>query len=501
MTRICIAAAAALAALGASVRAAAEGGGVPLPLDSYQDPAGAGLWAVLRHRAAADPVNLTALAIFVAAVVHTFLTASIRRRAHAVELRHHAALRARRAARPPDAPDEAEEDEVSFAAEALHFLGEVEVVFGLWAVVLAGAITWFKGWTAAVGYIGEHVSYTEPLFVVVVMALAATRPVLGLAERCLRGAASLGGGTPAAWWLALLLLAPLLGSLITEPAAMTIAALLLSRQFYDLKPGGRLAYATLGLLFVNVSVGGTLTHFAAPPVIMVAHAWHWGLVDMFTLFGWKAVVGIAASTLVYYAVFRRELAALGTAAAAAPAGPRARRRAPAWVTAVQLGFLAFIVGEAHQPVLFVGAFLFFLAFAQTTKQYQSPVDLRRPILVGFFLAGLVIHGGLQAWWLQPVLVRLGERPLFFGATALTAFNDNAAITYLASLVPGFTEPLKHAVVAGAVAGGGLTVIANAPNPAGQSLLARHFPGGVSPLKLFAGALVPTGVVSLCFLAL
>jgi hypothetical protein len=295
--------------------------------------------------------------------------------------------------------------------------------------------------------------------------------VLDLAERGLRAVAGLGGGTPGAWWLTLLLVAPLLGSFITEPAAMTIGALLLARQFYELKPGLRLSYATLGLLFVNISVGGTLTHFAAPPVIMVARAWNWDLLHM-----------------------------LGPPPRD-PTGTAVRKPVPGWITAVHLGFLAFTVWQAHHPVMFIGAFLFFLAFAEATAHHQDPVDLRSPILVGFFLAGLVIHGGLQAWWIEPILGRLREGPLFLSAILLTAFNDNAAITYLASLVPGFSDPLKYAVVAGAVTGGGLTVIANAPNPAGQAILAGYFSGGVAPLKLAAAALLPTVVIGLAFMLL
>ena len=87
------------------------------------------------------------------------------------------------------------------------------------------------------------------------------------------------------------------------------------------------------------------------------------------------------------------------------------------------------------------------------------------------------------------------------ATVLTAFNDNAAITFLSTLVPNFTDPLKYAVVAGAVAGGGMTVIANAPNPAGQAILKRYFKNGVNPGMLALAAAVPTVVVVLCFLLL
>jgi Na+/H+ antiporter NhaD/arsenite permease-like protein len=478
---------------------AASAAALPKPLDSYRDPAGAGVWDVLAHRVQEEPFNLVALAIFLGAILHTFFTAKIRHWAHVVEERHQARLGARLKQHPPtDSDADGVPDEVSFGGQMLHFLGEVEAVFGIWAVVLAVAITWAKGWDTVVHYVAERVSYTEPLFVVVVMALAATRPVLGLAERCLKTLASLGRCSPGAWWLTILIVAPLLGSLITEPAAMTIGALLLARQFYPLKPSARLAYGTLGLLFVNVSVGGTLTHFAAPPVIMVAQPWGWGLVHMLTHFGLQAVTGILISTLLYFVVFRRELAELKTRAGASEKNS-ARPPAPAWITIVHVLFLAFTVWQAHHPVMFVGAFLFFLAFAQATAHHQNPVDLRAPILVGFFLAGLVIHGGLQSWWIQPVLGRLGEVPLFIGATVLTAFNDNAAITYLATLVPDFTAALKHAVVAGAVTGGGLTVIANAPNPAGQAILARFFPEGVAPLKLFLGAFVPTLIMAGCFL--
>jgi hypothetical protein len=315
----------------------------------------------------------------------------------------------------------------------------------------------------------------------------------------MRAVASLGGGRPAAWWLSILTVAPLLGSLITEPAAMTIGALLLAKQFYALNPSLRLKYATLGLLFVNISIGGTLTHFAAPPVLMVAAAWGWDLKYMFIHFGWHAICGIVLSNVVYLAVFWKELQSLKPVAV--DLGARTEEPVPLWVTGTHLGFLAFTVWMAHHPALFIGGFLFYLAFAQATAHHQNKIELKTPMLVGFFLAGLVIHGGLQGWWIQPVLGRLGEVPLFAGAVILTAFNDNALITYLATLVPGFSEELKFAVVSGAVTGGGLTVIANAPNPAGQSILQRFFPDGVSPWRLFLWALAPTLIVAFSFMVL
>jgi hypothetical protein len=449
---------------------------------------GAGLFEVLFARAREEPFNLAATGIFALAILHTFLARRFRSLAHHLQERREAAARA--AGRAP---------EPSVLAESLQFLGEVEVVFGLWAAALVPAIWTFHDWPTALHYVNDVVNYTEPLFVVVIMTLASTRPVLTLAEAALARVARLGGDGPAAWWLTLLTVGPLLGSFITEPAAMTICALLLSRRFFALGPGPRLAYATLGLLFVNVSVGGTLTPFAAPPVLMVARPWGWDFGFMLAHFGWKAFLGIVIANALGFVLFRTELRALKRPAPSATLGPAAA--IPAWVIAVNLAFMAWTVVNAHYPALFLYGFLVFLGFAQATAPQQGPIDLKPPLLVGFFLAGLVVHGGLQAWWIAPVLARLESTALFLAAGVLTAFNDNALVTYLATLVPDLGPAAKYAVVAGAVTGGGLTVIANAPNPAGQAILGRHFEGGVSPLGLLAGALGPTAVLGVVFLLL
>ena len=383
-------------------------------------------------------------------------------------------------------------------------MGEIEVVFGLWSIVLLIAMVAYAGWDTATHYFNDGVNYTEPLFVVVIMALAATRPIIAFAEAAMKRIANFGRCTPAAWWLTILTIGPLLGSFITEPAAMTICALLLARQFYDLEPSTRLKYATLGLLFVNVSIGGTLTHFAAPPILMVARTWEWDFAFIVSHFGWRAVIAILISNVAYLVLFKRELTGLAGKASAPdrfePETPGDDEPLPLspWITAVHVGFMAWTVMTAHYPALFVGGFLVFLGFAKATSEYQSRIELKGPLLVGFFLAGLVIHGGLQAWWIAPVLRRLAELPLFLAATVLTAFNDNAMITFLATLVPNLSESLKVAIVGGAVTGGGLTVIANAPNPAGQALLSRFFTEGISPVGLFLGALVPTIVAALAF---
>ncbi len=467
---------------------------IPRPLETYPSAADQTLAAELSARAQLEPFNVVATAVFLLAILHTFAAARFAALAHRTQHRHDARVEA-----------EGRQPSASLSAEVLHFFGEIEVVFGLWAVLLLALMTMYGGWESAKHYFNDTVNYTEPLFVVVIMALAATRPVIGFAESALGRIAATGGATPAAWWVTILTVGPILGSFITEPAAMTISALLLARQFYDLQPSMRLRYATLGALFVNISIGGTLTQFAAPPVLMVARPWGWDIPFMLANFGWRALAAITLSTLVYFVLFRRELQALAAHSKVVDieqpdeeaTGP-ALLPVPAWLIAAHLTFMAWTVFTAHYPALFLGGFLFFLGFARATAAYQSRTELKTPLLVGFFLAGLVIHGGLQGWWIAPVLSRLSETPLFVGATGLTAVNDNALITYLATLVPNLTDELKLAVVQGAVVGGGLTVIANAPNPAGQALLGRFFNGAISPFGLLAGALVPTLIAASIF---
>jgi hypothetical protein len=467
------------------------GGNFPPPLDSYADGHIEGIGPKLLHRAKAEPFNLIGSALFLMAIIHTFLVARFRRWAHHYE--HEIEALDGEGAEIDDAQHK-RVARLRFRATALHFLGEIEAVFGIWLVPLFITMAFFSSFGSAVAYI-DGVNFAEPIFVTVIMAMAATRPVIKFAEICLAQIAGLLGGKPAAWWYAILVFGPLLGSFITEPAAMTLCALLLAHRFYEQRPPMALRYATLGLLFCNISVGGTLSHFAAPPVVMVAQKWDLTFAHMFLNFGWKAALAIVISTVLYGIAFRKQLGAL-----AEPQETGRHRPIPLFVTATHLFFLAWTVFNAHHPALVVIGGLFFLAFIAATEPYQEAISLRGPMLVGFFLAALVIHGGCQQWWIEPVLTSLGPWPLMIGSTVLTAFNDNAAITYLASLVPGFSEEMKYAVLAGAVTGGGLTVIANAPNPAGQSLLQHYFgEDGIQPVKLFLAAIVPTFIIGACFM--
>jgi hypothetical protein len=256
-----------------------------------------------------------------------------------------------------------------------------------------------------------------------------------------------------------------------------------------------LKYGALGVLFVNVSIGGTLTSYAAPPVLMVAGAWGWDSAFMAAQFGWKAALAVLINATGVSLLLRRHVLA-PPASAKVELAPRV----PAAVALIHLSFLAAVVMLAHHPVLFLGLFLLFLGFTQAYQRYQDPLILKEGLLVGFFLAGLVVLGGMQQWWLQPLVSSLGPTALFFGALGLTAITDNAALTYLGSLISGLAAHDKYMLVAGAVAGGGLTVIANAPNPAGVSLLRRGFNDeSIGAVGLFLGALAPTAIAAALFL--
>lgn len=298
-------------------------------------------------------------------------------------------------------------------------------------------------------------------------------------------------------WLGLAAV-PLLGSLITEPAAMTIAALMLAPQIFRPEVSERVKYLALGVLFVNVSIGGTLTSYAAPPVLMVATAWQWDSAFMLATFGWKAALAVLLNATAATYALRRHLLP-------APAGSddvAAEARVPFSVVAVHLVLLAGVVLFAHHPVVFLSLFLMFLGFTQAYERHQSPLILKEALLVGFFLAGLVVLGGMQQWWLQPIVSGLAPIALFLGALGLTAITDNAALTYLGSLIVGISDHSKYMLVAGAVAGGGLTVIANAPNPAGVALLKRGFADEtVGAGGLLLGALGPTIVAAATFMFL
>jgi hypothetical protein len=374
-----------------------------------------------------------------------------------------------------------------------HLLGEVEVVFGFWAMVMMVWMLVLEGKEPATHYLDTR-NFSEPMFVFAIMVVAGSRPILDLAATLVKLVASFIPlrGTMATYFV-LLSLVPLLGSFITEPAAMTLAALMLRDSYFAKHASAKFKYATIGVLFVNISIGGVLTPYAAPPVLMVASTWNWDIWHMLANFGWKAALAVVINALSVTLLFANDLKHGGHGA------ETKRESSPMSVIAVHLMFLVGVVIFSHHPAVFMGLFLFFMGFATAYPRYQDRLILREGLLVAFFLAGLVVLGGQQEWWLQPLLIGMDSDTVYFGATALTAITDNAALTYLGSLVQGLSEEFKHALVAGAVTGGGLTIIANAPNPAGVSILRNSFEDdAIHPVGLLVSALPATMVAVLAF---
>lgn len=379
-----------------------------------------------------------------------------------------------------------------------HLLAEVEVVFGFWAFIFLTTWAAFYGVAPMMAY-QQSLQMTEPLFVFCIMILASTRPIVTVARIFLLNvvkflARLIPADEKVIQMFVLLGIGPLLGSAITEPAAITILALLLYRMLDGVDE--KLLYGTLALLFVNISVGGGLTHFAAPPILIVAQKFGWGLKDVFTQIGEAVICATLVNAFLFCLIFKNKIK---TQIKKLEVETYAM---PKWITITHLVFLVLIVATAHYEKVFMGLFLIFIGLTTVTKKYQDGLKFKEAFLVAFFLAGLIVFGSLQKWWLTPILQAMTDKTLYFVATGLTAITDNAALTYLGSQVEGLSETSKWALVSGALTGGGLTILANAPNPAGFAILSEKFPGqSLNALKLLVAAILPTTVAIIFFMLL
>ncbi len=420
-------------------------------------------------------IEVLGAGFFFGAVIHTFLTGKI------LHFSRHF---------PKD----------SLAERIFHLLGEIEIVFALWGVLFMILHVLLVGWEATLQY-QQSLDFIEPFFIFAIMVLCSTRPILVAAR------AGIYRVSQFLQWIfktpgvltdlfVVLFLGPLAGSLITEPAAMTVTALLLHSMLKETSQ--KLLYILIAVLFVNVSIGGALTSFAAPPILMVTHKWGWDFQFVFMHFGWKSMIAVFLNTLGLILIFRKDLLRKSfTLREVILKMESAQNKMPMAVVGSHLVLLFGIVLTSHHQNAFMGVFLIFLAVYFLTKDHQDELRLREGLLVGVFLGGIILFGTFQKWWLAPLLSHMADAVLFSGAVALTALTDNAALTYLGSQVAGLSESSRYALVAGAISGGGLTLIANAPNAAGYSILGERFKGGLNPLRLFLAALVPTAVAIAC----
>lgn len=378
-----------------------------------------------------------------------------------------------------------------------HLLSEVEVIFGFWAFIFLVSWSFIDGLSPVIAY-QQSLNLTEPLFIFCIMIIASTRPIVTVARKTILQISTYLEKLIRVDGLiiqifTLLTVGPLLGSLITEPAAITITALLLYRMIDESKIDSQLLYGIIALLFVNISVGGALTHFAAPPILIVVRAWGWSLSDVFVMLGEAAIAIVLINALSFVLLFKNKIKIMLRPIEID------HYPMPAWVVICHLIFLFLIVATSHYSQVFFGLFLIFIGLITVTRLYQDELKFKESLLVAFFLSGLIVFGSFQRWWLEPLIMALNEKTLFLGATALTAVTDNAALTYLGSQVPNLSELSKWALVSGALTGGGLTILANAPNPAGFTILSSKFPNAsLNALKLFKAALLPTATALICF---
>ena len=419
-------------------------------------------------------MELAGSVLFFLAVLHTFLVPAVLKWSHAYSKQ-------------------------SIRYAFLHLAADVELVFAFWAVLLFLCFLGFESNSAAVLYF-QNLNFTEPIFVFCILALAATQPIRSFATQFVQGVSH---GIHRVFRLqqvhcdvfVLLSVGALAGSFITEPAAITIVALMLNSMLRS--NDSKLLYGLLGFLFVNISIGGALTPYAAPPILMVAKHWNWDFSFMLTHFAWRVSIACFLNAGLFILIFRKSIAQCMVPIKESSSGATP---VPAWLCALHYFLLGVMVFYAHYAQLVVAVFFIFLAVKVITKPYQSPLRTKESVMVALFLAGIIVFGGLQQWWLKPLLSTMDEFVLFGGSVLLTAVTDNAAITYLGAQVEGLSETAKYYLVAGAIAGGGLTLIANAPNAAGFSILAHRFKSGLNPMNLLWYALLPTAV-AIVFLGL
>lgn len=386
--------------------------------------------------------------------------------------------------------------EETVKGKILLMLSEAEIIFGLWAGVIFLALMAICG-DNPVHYL-EKLEFTEPVFVFVVLVVAASGPVVGIATKAIDWIARrVPLPDQLDFFLTTMIVGPLLGSLITEPAAITLTASILRDRYFKQGLSRSFIHAILAVMFVNVSIGGTLTHFAAPPIVMVAKSWGLDTPYMVRHLGYKAAIAIIVNAGLLTWIFRKELLQTRTSE---QLKTDERPHAHWSLTVIHLVLLTATVLMAHHPKALLAVFIVFLGVVHVTHHYQEKLEIETGLKVGVFLAGLMVLGAQQVWWLQPIVGKLGEAVLFVATIFLTGVNDNASITYLASLITGISQSSKYAILTGAVAGGGLTIIANAPNPAGYGVLKKFFEdsGGRNDAQLFVAALLPTTIAAVCF---
>ncbi len=380
-------------------------------------------------------------------------------------------------------------------SELYRFVSKVEIVFVLWAVPLFFWFLYTEGYRVTMAYFNSR-NYNSAMFIVVIFLLLESRPIVYFAERLLSSIARIGKTSPKSWWWTLMIATPLLTFLLKESGAMIIGATLLVRHFYAFSPSSRFAYATLGLLFSNISIGGLSSSISSRAMFVILPSLKWGHKFVFQYFAWKATLAILVSTTVCYLIFRKEFDTFPTTVLNRDFKGE---RVPWWIICIHIILVWIVVWSRYTPLFIVAILLFYIGFQRFTIFYQSPLNIPKACLVGLFYAGMVIFGDLQEWWVLGIMHGMSDFGYMISSYMLSIFLDNALVNYLVHNLPVATDCYLYLVITGCMAAGGLTLLANMPNIIGYLLLRPAFrDSSISQGKLFLAALGPSFISLIVF---
>lgn len=430
--------------------------------------------------------ELFTFVIFICAVIHTFLTPSFYSLYHQYD---RMALR-----------NTKKSNHYRSLSEIFYLLSEVELVFGFWILPLALGLFFISDLDFLVSYLQTR-DYTYALYMTVVVAFVSTKPIVHISEKILEAFSKLGGNHPRSWWWTILTLGPVFDIFLKEPGAMTISSILLAKTVFPFIKNTRFQYATLALLFINISLGGLFLPQFSRSLFLIARQENWEIAYTFFRFSWKAFLIIVLNNGFYYVFFRKYLPT-ETKPIQEILEKEKKGEPPFWIILIHLVFLGLIVVSSEYPPIFLGMFFLFLGVHRATFSYQGkeqgPLFLKPAILVGFFFASLLIHGEFQKWWAVQLLENVDFKMGYVTSIFLSSLIDNAVVLYFLDQFKPISEEVLYAFVTGSLSSGALTLMANGPNLIGYSNLREFFNGKVSLIALFFAALPLTILASLIF---
>lgn len=427
------------------------------------------------------PLQIGALACFILSIVHIFMIP--------VFARLYRNYQNKRIAFPEDWK------RFLWLGEWYRLMSTIELVFLLWSVPLFFWFLYTEGYKGTMAYLNTR-NYTFSMFIIVMWLLLGSKPISYAVEHAFAKIANIGRQSPKSWWLTVMFVAPLSTIFLRETGAIIIATTLLAKYFYDLSPSTRFSYATMGLLFSNVSIGGLLTTSSSRSLSMILRTLRWDNYEVMTHFGWKALLAICLSTTVYYYLFRREFHHF----------PRkiehiinAGRKIPIWIICVHIAMAFAAMRFRSAPVLMGGVCIFYVFFHRLTVFYQNKIDFWKVCCLGVFFIGMSFVGGLQEWWILKLVKNSSDFGYMWAAYILSIFLDNVLVNLMMHDLPVVTDCYLYLVVAGCMSAGGLTLIANTPNIVSFATLRPFFQKpSFSFWKLFLASLFPSVLALMLF---